>query len=77
MRGSDGDGHHTHVEAAVEGADEVDPRWIDERHVVPGVEAPLLQQQTGDLLRPLVQLGARQRLGGCAPGKLGSGGAGQ
>ena len=38
------------------------PRRIDERHVVPGVEATLLQQQARDLLRLLVQLGAGQRL---------------
>ena len=38
------------------------PGRIDERHVVPGVEATLLQQQARDLLRLLVQLGAGQRL---------------
>ena len=38
------------------------PGRIYERHVVPGVEATLLQQQARDLLRLLVQLGAGQRL---------------
>ena len=47
----DSDGHHAHVEATVEGGDEVDTWGVDQGDVVPSVKAPLLQQGAGDLLR--------------------------
>ena len=50
MRRPDGDRHHAHVEAAVEGGDQVDAGRVDEGHVVAGVEPALLQQRARDLL---------------------------
>ena len=44
MRWSYGDGHDADIKAAIEGADEVDPRWVDERYMVSRVEPPFLQK---------------------------------
>ena len=56
MRWSYGDGHDADIKAAIEGADEVDPRWVDESNMVSRVEPPFLQKEAGDLLGSLVQL---------------------
>ena len=35
---SDGDGDHAHVEAAIEGGDEINTRGVDESHVITSVQ---------------------------------------
>ena len=44
MRWSYGDRYDADIKAAIEGADEVDPRWVDERYMVSRVEPPFLQK---------------------------------
>ena len=56
MRWSYGDRHDADIKAAIEGADEVDPRWVYERYMVSRVESPFLEKEAGDLLGSLVQL---------------------
>ena len=56
MRWSYSDRYDADIEAAIEGADEVDPRWVDERNMVSRVESPFLQKEAGDLFGSLVQL---------------------
>ena len=56
MRWSYRDGYDADIEAAIEGADEVDPRWVDESYMVSRVESPFLEKEAGDLLGSLVQL---------------------
>ena len=56
MRWSYGDGHNADIETAIEGADEIDPGWVDERNMVSRVQPTFLQQEAGNLLRSLVQL---------------------
>ena len=56
MRWSYGDRYDADIKAAIEGADEVDPGWVDERNMVSGVEPTFLQQEAGNLLGSLVQL---------------------
>ena len=62
MRWSYGDRYDANIKTAIEGADEVDPRGVDERYMVSRVEPPFLQKEAGDLLGSLVQLVAREAL---------------
>ena len=56
MRWSYGDRYDADIKAAIEGADEVDPGWVDQRNMVSRVQSTFLQQEAGNLLRSLVQL---------------------
>ena len=56
MRWSYGDRYDANIEAAVEGANEVDPRGVDEGHMVSCVEPPFLEKEASNLLSSLVQL---------------------
>ena len=56
MRWSYGDRYDANIKTAIEGADEVDPRWVDESNMVSRVEPPFLEKEAGDLLGSLVQL---------------------
>ena len=56
MRWSYGDRYNANIEAAVEGANEVDPRGVDERNMVSCVEPPFLQKKASNFLGPLMQL---------------------
>ena len=62
MRWSYGDRYDANIKTAIEGADKVDPRGVDERYMVSRVEPPLLQKETSDLLSSLMQLVAGQTL---------------
>ena len=56
MRWSYGDRYNANIEAAVEGANEVDPRGVDERNMVSSVEPAFLQKKASNFLGPLMQL---------------------
>ena len=56
MRWSYGDRYDANIKAAIEGADEVDPRWVDERYMVSRVQPPFLQKKASNLLGPLMEL---------------------
>ena len=62
MRWSYSDRYDANIKTAIEGADKVDPRGVDERYMVSRVEPPLLQKETSDLLSSLMQLVAGQTL---------------
>ncbi len=49
----------TGIQAAVEGADEVEPRRVEQRHVVSRVQLRLVHQHAADALGALVQLDTR------------------
>lgn len=61
MRWADGDWNGPDVQAAVESADQIQSGRIDEGHVIPAVDASAFHQGARHALRPLVELGARQR----------------
>ena len=56
MRWSYGDRYDADIKAAIEGADELDSRGVDERYMVSRVEPPFLQKEASDLLSSLMQL---------------------
>jgi hypothetical protein len=56
MRWSYGDRYDANIKAAIEGADELDPRGVDERYMVSRVEPSFLQKEASDLLSSLMQL---------------------
>ena len=56
MRWSYGDRYDANIKATIEGADEVDPRGVDEGYMVSCVEPPFLQKEASNLLSSLMQL---------------------